>query len=306
MKVRRWAEGLALTSLVLTQAQSAWAADPAPDPTPACIQASDQGQSQRDAGKYRAARASFLQCARDECPAVVLKSCAGWLRELDDLAPTLVLDARDEQGGDLAEVTVTFDGATIASRLDGRPIEVDPGEHVIRFERVGSVALEQRIILRAGEKARVLKVTLRAEAPVTPELPEVVPVPPPPEALTSPRHVAAAGLWVGAAAAAGTGLYFVLRANHDQQSAAGMRSGLSTSACNGVTTASCQSLADTVHAQHTDAGAAAGLFVGAGVLAAGSIVAWMFLPRTRAGTTGSIAPLPGGALLSVSGDLPSF
>ena len=308
MKVSTWAKCMMLAWFFLAPARSAHAAEPSPD-SQACIQASDRGQSLRDEGKYRDARQAFLQCARDTCPSVIVTSCAGWLRGLDDVAPSLVLDARDEQGNNLADVSVTFDGKPIASQLDGRPIEVDSGEHVLRFERPGSVPLDQKLILRAGEKARVVKVTLQSAAPAEPAaVPETPPeAPPPPEPAMSARHVTAAALMLGAVIAGGSGIYLTLRAHHDQDSASGMRAGLPTDACSGVSTPSCTSLSDAVHAQHTDANVAAALFVGAGALVVGSVATWLFWPRrsdTPGQTSGWLVPVPGGALLSVVGSLP--
>jgi len=309
MTVSTWAKRMMLAWFFLAPARSAYAADPSSE-SQACIQASDRGQSLRDEGKYRDARQAFLQCARDTCPAVIVTSCAGWLRGLDEVAPTLVLDARDQQGNDLADVSVTFDGKPIASQLEGRPIEVDSGEHVLRFGRPGSVPLDLKLILRAGEKARVVKVTLQSSAPAEPApLPEGPPevTTPPPEPAMSPRHVTAAALMLGAVIAGGSGIYLTLRAQHDEDSASGMRAGLPTDACTGLSTPSCQSLSDAVHAQHTDANLAAGLFAGAGALVVGSVATWLFWPRasdTPAQTSGWLVPVPGGALLSVVGSLP--
>jgi hypothetical protein len=309
MKVSTWVKRLMLAWLLVAPARDARAADPSADPR-ACIQASDRGQSLRDEGKYRDARKTLLVCARDACPAVIVRSCAGWLRELDELAPTVVLDAQDEQGNDLADVTVTFDGAPLASRLDGRPIEVDSGEHVLRFERPGSLPVELRLILRAGEKARAVKVKMQSAVPAPPPpLPETPPGVnvPPREPVLWPRRLTAAALMLGAVIAGGTGIYLVLRAHHDEDSATAMRAGLPTNACTGLSTPSCLSLADTVSARHTDANVAIGLFVGAGALAVGSVAASLLWPRasgTPASTSGWVIPVPGGALLSVVGSLP--
>jgi hypothetical protein len=48
-----------------------------------CLAAADQGQNQRDEGRYRAAHASFVACSRTICPTIVAQSCTTWLRELD-------------------------------------------------------------------------------------------------------------------------------------------------------------------------------------------------------------------------------
>lgn len=68
--------------------------------------------------------------------------------------PTLILSAEDEEGHDVVDVQVTLDGAPLAARLDGKAVEVDPGEHVLRFERAGSDPVELPLVVREGEKLR--------------------------------------------------------------------------------------------------------------------------------------------------------
>jgi hypothetical protein len=312
MKLPFWATRVAAAGIVIAGVRSALADATAEDAARACLQGSDQGQVDRDAGKYRAARVAFAQCAQEACPPAVKKVCTQWLRELDGTAPTVVLGARDEQGSDVADVTVTLDGEPFTTKLDGRPIEVDSGEHLLRFERPGSTPVEQKIIFRAGEKARVVNVVLRSAAAAqgtSPEGPseETEPTPPEPEPLASPRHLTAAGLLVAGLGAAGVGVYFAVRAGQDGQNASNMRAGLPTNACVGASTPSCQSLSDTVQSQHAETNAATVLFVGGGVLAAGAIATWLLWPTssTATGPTSSwIVPVDRGAVLGLSGRLP--
>jgi hypothetical protein len=275
----------------------------------ACVEASDRGQNERDAGKYRAARKSFLTCSREACPQVVLRSCATWLRDLDQTAPTVVLGARDDGGHDITDVDVTFDGAPFASHLDGRPIEVDSGEHVLRFERAGSEPVEERLVLRAGERARVVTVTLRAPpsdvAPAPTTTNDVEPAPR--EPFASPRHLTVAGLALAALGAAGVGLYFTLHAAQQDRDAANLRGDLPANACMGAVTQSCQSLADTVSSEHAGINTATAFYAGAGVLAAAAVATWLFWPSggaTPAPVQAGLAPLPSGVLFSASGSLP--
>src|SRR5580700_9118420 len=53
------------------------------DEKEACVAASDQAQTLRDDGKYRAARAQLLVCSRDVCPAIVRRDCEKWLAPID-------------------------------------------------------------------------------------------------------------------------------------------------------------------------------------------------------------------------------
>jgi len=121
-----------------------------------CIQASEQGQSLRDSGKYTQAQAAFTQCARDACPAIVHRDCTRWLSDLTQLWPSVVFGAKDASGNDKVDVTVSADGSPLASTLDGKPVQIDPGEHVFKFEAQGLPAVERTLLVRAGEKGRLV------------------------------------------------------------------------------------------------------------------------------------------------------
>jgi len=132
-----------------------------------CISASEQGQQLRDSGKYKAARDAFAQCARDACPALVRRDCTRWLADVTQLWPSVVFGAKDPSGNDLTAVTVTADGAQMTATLDGKPVQVDPGDHVFRFEAKGFRAVERDVLVRAGEKSRLV-VAQFGDVPATP------------------------------------------------------------------------------------------------------------------------------------------
>ncbi|WP_437756270.1 hypothetical protein [Sorangium sp. So ce1389] len=140
---------LAVSALAYLEPAPAHAGD-----AEACFTASEEGQRLRDEGRLREARARFISCGSAACPALVRSDCAGWLSDVTARLPTLILSAEDEQGQDVADVRVTVDGAPLAARLDGKAVEVDPGEHVLRFERAGSAPVAQRLVVREGEKLR--------------------------------------------------------------------------------------------------------------------------------------------------------
>jgi hypothetical protein len=287
------------------------------DAKQACIAAAERGQAQRDDGKYRSARQAFLACAENTCPRVVEQSCTKWLRELDESTPTVVLGAKDDHGTDLTDVTVTLDGEPFATVLDGKPVAIDTGPHVLRFQKEGSSPVEQKLVVRAGERARVVSVTLApenaGESTVKPL--EQGEKSSSPEPILSPRHVTAGAFVMGAIAAGGTGLAFLLQSNNSSSKASQLRSQLgSQSACTGdVLPTSCAALNDAVNSQHSDMNVATGLFVGAGVLLAGAVTTWFVWPKTSAEspsaeprppaepkTTGSIVPLWGGGAFFLS------
>jgi len=124
----------------------------------ACLDAYEQGQVLRQDGKLRAAREKLLVCAAASCPRVTTTDCARWLGETDQSLPTIVVHATDASGRELVDVQTTFDGALLAPRADGRAVAVDPGEHVLRFERADAPPIERRFVFREGEKDRAIGV----------------------------------------------------------------------------------------------------------------------------------------------------
>ena len=127
----------------------------------ACVRAADAAQEQRTAGKLKDARQSLHHCARDVCPALVRSDCTQWLSEVEASMPTVVIRATNARGEDLSEVQVDLDGRRIADKLEGLPIDVDPGPHVLVWHTGGKVA-RQEIVVHTAEKNRT--VTLRVES----------------------------------------------------------------------------------------------------------------------------------------------
>jgi hypothetical protein len=251
-----------------------------------CIAGADQGQALRDEGHYRRAREAFATCARAVCPPVVVRSCTQWTRELEDAMPTVVLGAKDAAGQDLASVRVTSDGAPLVDALDGRPVDLDPGPHVLRFESAGAEPAEASIVLHTGEKNRAVNVTLRAmgaaAAPSGAPTPaETAAASPGPETWGA-RNVVGLSLLVLGGAAIGTGVVLLTQSGSQSSTAAGLRSGMTSYACtDNPSSSTCQQLSDAVDAQHRDSNLGTVALVGGSVLAVAAVVTWLVWPRSE-------------------------
>jgi hypothetical protein len=183
-----------------------------------CIDAHEQAQIQRHDGHLRSARRSLFLCTRSVCPSVVQKECGAWLEQVNGEQPTVVFSVRDEHGADATGVRVSVDGEPLVERLDGRPTEVDPGEHTFRFELASGKSAERRVLLREGEKDRPVSVDL-GPAPAPPSTPPS----------TSPPHISpqpssgntAIGVVVGAVglAALGGAVAFTIAQNNNASNA---------------------------------------------------------------------------------------
>lgn len=173
------------------------------DDVDACVTASDKGQELRDQGRLRAAREMFVACAAERCPAIVQKDCAAWMAEVDEKLPTVAIHARDAEGRDIADVRVSVDGEAIAERLDGRALTVDPGSRTFRFVKVGAPEVAMTLLLREGEKGRLVDVVLGAPAAVKERPAFAVP---PAAWVLGGVSIAAIGAGVGFGLAAKTGV----------------------------------------------------------------------------------------------------
>jgi hypothetical protein len=127
-----------------------------------CNSAADQAQQFKDEGKYRRAREQLLICARDVCPTPIKRDCLEWLTQVEATAPTVVLSAKDGTK-DLSDVKVSVDGVAVTERLDGKPLQMDLGKHVVKFEYQGQTK-EEEVVIGAGQKNRSVTVTFGGAA----------------------------------------------------------------------------------------------------------------------------------------------
>jgi hypothetical protein len=266
---------VALSVLVALAAPAAARADA----TDACLQASDEGQNLRDQGKLNAARARFLTCSGDACPQIVRADCAGWLADVDRRLPSVVLSAEDPAGHDTAEVKVTMDGAPLADRLEARAVPVDPGEHRFHFDRAGSPAVEETVILREGEQRRAVVVRFHAIGEAPPGLHA--------RGTAPSRGVVGAAVALGGVTLVGGGLfaYFASTAESDANHLRGTCAGCPPGAVSAVRT------------REIVANVSLGVGIAAVVTGVGVLV---FGPREVPGTA-SVAMVPGGGVLRMGG-----
>ena len=262
---RARARSLALVGALALAGRRARAQD-RPD-VRACIDAATLGQTLRDAGKLVGARDAFRSCAVESCPLLVRADCGTWASQVTATIPTLVVGARDPAGNDLLDVRVLADGVLLAERVDGRPRELDPGPHRLRFERDATPATTVDIVLRAGESARAVMATVGSPPPVPP----VPPVPPAePRAGGSPvrgRAIALVTLGGVALVAAGGLAFFGLRAGDEAED-------LRTRCAPRCTP-------DDTRALRTDL-TIADVAMGIGIASLGALVVVALLPRSRA------------------------
>jgi hypothetical protein len=250
-----------LAALVLLASASARADEsaapegPTVAPKAECVSHLDRAQSLQSARKLRDARTSYLACSAPACPELLREDCSKSLVDLDGTIPTIVFSARAD-GHDVTDARVLLDGEAVSSALDGHAVALDPGTHVVRFERAGGGVSETRIVAREGEKNRSVSATFMSSAPE--------PTTPKPEA---GRRFPLLPVILGGTGLLALGGSFYVRLNADSD-ADRLRSSCAPS-CD-------QSSRDALSDKLVVANVALGVGIGAVALAAAT---WLFDPR---------------------------
>jgi hypothetical protein len=156
-----------LRTVFLTAALVALGARPARADVEQCVAAAYRAQELRDQAQLVASREQLLLCARDACPAVIQRDCFVWLKELDELIPTFIVVVRDAAGRDVPDARILVDGAAVGTP-SGRPLQMNPGRHLVRVEN-GSSSAEETVLAYEQDKGRRLVLTLKgAQSPAPP------------------------------------------------------------------------------------------------------------------------------------------
>lgn len=130
-----------------------------------CVASYEKAQEERAANHYIAAIEQAKMCSQPQCDSVIVTECVKLYDALRAEVPTFVLTAKDPDGRDLTDVRVTIDGQLVTSKLEGVPIQLDPGLHELKFEADG---LPTRVISQranVGDKNRLIEAMLGEKKP---------------------------------------------------------------------------------------------------------------------------------------------
>jgi hypothetical protein len=129
--------------------------------TTACSEDYEKAQEERASGHLNAALSRLRGCVNPDCPKFIREDCARWMDQTEAALPSVVFAVRRD-GVDQTEVEVTCDGIPIAHSIDGKAVPIDPGIHVFLFNVVGFGPIERQLVIREGERNRILNVEFRS------------------------------------------------------------------------------------------------------------------------------------------------
>jgi hypothetical protein len=132
-------------------------------PKKQCINAAETGQQLRSSGRLIQARRALAACTASTCPTVVRRDCGRWIEEIDAAQPSVSVKLEDATGADVPDGKVLLDGEPMVRAADGRATPVDPGTHKLVWSRETGRSVEQEVVVREGERNRVI--VLRVPSP---------------------------------------------------------------------------------------------------------------------------------------------
>jgi hypothetical protein len=153
---------------------SSWPAAAAADEPLTCAQAYERAQDEKTTGQLKAAIEHLKRCVDAKCAKFIRKDCVQWMQDAKRALPTVVFSIR-EGGDEITDVEILCDDKMLIRMLDGKPIPVDPGLHDFTFNVPGLVPAERQVLIKEGERNRIIKVELGTPERIAPP----PPLPPP-------------------------------------------------------------------------------------------------------------------------------
>jgi hypothetical protein len=194
---------------------------PASADTKSCVASHASAQREAKAGRLRLAAQLYTACGSDEtCPEQLRTECAELLEKVRSEQPTVSFSVLDENGKDVSNVRVFSTDELISEGLDGRAIAMDPGKHRLRFLLPWGDVLSNDVLIREGEKNRLVQVKIEKAMESAPAADaKTVTKAPPPAARRSERAGPPLAAWVmTGAAVAGASVFttFALMGKSDK------------------------------------------------------------------------------------------
>jgi hypothetical protein len=116
-----------------------------------CVAANESAQDLQHSEKLLEARVQLQTCAAKACPRAVRQDCADRLNAIENALPTVLLVVKDTGGEDTTLATLTVDGVSVSTPIQGNPIPMDPGQHLLTVSLQGRAPVLMRLALRDGD-----------------------------------------------------------------------------------------------------------------------------------------------------------
>jgi hypothetical protein len=151
-----------------------------------CVSSHQSAQELKRIGKFLEAQEKLLTCSSRTCPGAIISDCGHWIDELEQKTPSMVFEVRrDSLEATGARVFVDEQLVTDPARA----LKVNPGRHTVRAELPPFAPLVENLVLREGQRLRLVTFAFHTEEATRAATPAATPAasPLPPEPVASPR-----------------------------------------------------------------------------------------------------------------------
>jgi hypothetical protein len=129
----------------------------------ACKATYEDAKGKEEAGQLLEARDGYAQCAKTACGRFLVQECTTRHARLDTDIPSVVPVVTDESGAPRTDVSVTVDGESFASKLEGHSLPVNPGVHEFAFSTDDQVFAKEKVMILQGDRNRRIAASLSAK-----------------------------------------------------------------------------------------------------------------------------------------------
>lgn len=130
-----------------------------------CRDAYYKTQVLRDEGKLEEAIEEAEICVRS-CGGALVDNCTRWKTDLEArVASSIIVEAVDESGAAMTDVTVSLDGVLWLDHLDGSAQSISKGPHTLEVTAEGAAPQKKSIVVQLGQKNRRIRVVITKSTP---------------------------------------------------------------------------------------------------------------------------------------------
>jgi hypothetical protein len=129
--------------------------------SPACTRAYQKAVALHESARLIEARKEIAACVKAHCSPALKRKCLKRYTQIKAQIPSVIPEVRDESGRPLRDVEVTMDDEMLTPYTDGRPIQINPGQHEFSFSDEHGVIDKKTVDISPGQRNRRIAVVKR-------------------------------------------------------------------------------------------------------------------------------------------------
>jgi len=126
-----------------------------------CKESYNDAKRSAQSGNLLEAKEFLGKCARESCGRFLQGACTALYTQMEVEIPSIVPVVTDASPAQRGLIAVKMDGEPFASKIDGRAILLNPGDHEFSFSTENRVFATQQTLVVQGQRNRTISVSLQ-------------------------------------------------------------------------------------------------------------------------------------------------